>query len=298
MTRRENGAMASPFYQVIQGHFVIVGKEPDGDSVRFIADNPKLYRTLKRSFRIKPSNVDKSVQLRFEGIDAPELHYGAAVQPLGKEARDQLLDWMGFTNIEFTGNKVTASDPEQIPGAILSVAAEANGRPVSYVLLDAKKLDDGQWVKVDDALLKQTLNFRLLEAGLAYYTVYTSAPLSHREFLRQVASKARDKKLGVWGEDRTSEFVLIDQKSISPPDGQLILPKLFRRCTDYLKAVEKGFRGNLGDWLISTEGSSRMENDRVVVMDAMELKLSDLLEQRNSRIAFQADLLDIVFVEK
>ncbi len=293
--------MVSPFYQVIQGNFIITGKEPDGDSVRFIANNPKLYRPLKRSFRIKPSTQDGSVQLRFEGIDAPELHYGSAVQPLGKESRDQLLDWMGFKNIQFTGtagNRVTASDPEQIPGAILSTAAETNGRPVSYVLLDAKQLKDGRWVEVDNALLKQTLNFRLLEEGLAYYTAYTSAPLSHREFLRDVASQARDKKLGVWGEDKTSEFVLNNQDSISPPDGQLILPKLFRRCTDYLKAVDKGFRGNLGDWLLSTEGSSRPENDRVVVRDAMELKLSDLLAQRNNRIAFQADLLDIVFVEK
>jgi endonuclease YncB( thermonuclease family) len=293
--------MVSPFYQVIQGEFVIIGKEPDGDSVRFIANNPKLYRTLKRSFRIKPSTQDGSVQLRFEGIDAPELHYGSAVQPLGKEARDQLLDWMGFKNIQFTGNagnRVTASDPDRIPGAILSTAAETNGRPVSYVLLDAKQLKDGRWVEVDNALLKQTLNFRLLEEGLAYYTVYTSAPLSHREFLRDVASQARDKKLGVWGEDRTSEFVLNDQNSISPPDGQLILPKLFRRCTDYLREVDKGFRGNLGDWLLSTEGTSRPENDRVVVKDTMELKLSDLIEQRNNRIAFQPDLLDIVFVEK
>ena len=290
--------MASPFYQVIQGEFVIKGKEPDGDSVRFIANNPNLYRALKRSYRIKPSVQDKSVQLRFEGIDAPELHYGLAVQPLGKEARDQLLDWMGFKNIQFTGNIVSASDPDQIPGAILSTEAEANGRPVSYVLLDPKQLKDGQWIKVDDTLLKQTLNFRLLEEGLAYYTAYTSAPLSHREFLREVASEARDQKLGVWGEDRTSEFVLNDQDSLSPPDGQLILPKLFRRCTDYLKAFDKGFRGNLGDWLLSTEGTSRLENDRVVVGDAMELKLSDLLEQRNNRIAFQADLLDIVFVEK
>jgi endonuclease YncB( thermonuclease family) len=293
--------MVSPYYQVIQGEFVIIGKEPDGDSVRFIANNPKLYRALKRSYRIKPSTQDGSVQLRFEGIDAPELHYGSAVQPLGKEARDQLLDWMGFKNVQYTGNagnRVTASDPDRIPGAILSTAAETNGRPVSYVVLEAKQLNDGRWVKVDDALLRQTLNFRLLEEGLAYYTAYTSAPLSHREFLREIASKARDKKLGVWGEDRTSEFILNDQDSLSPPDGQLILPKLFRRCTDYLKAVDKGFRGNLGDWLLSTEGTSRPENDRVVVGNAMELKLSDLLEQRNNRIAFQADLLDIVFVEK
>jgi hypothetical protein len=30
--------MAVPFYKAIPGEFVLVGKEPDGDSVRFVAD--------------------------------------------------------------------------------------------------------------------------------------------------------------------------------------------------------------------------------------------------------------------
>jgi hypothetical protein len=51
------------------------------------------------------------------------------------------------------------------------------------------------------------------------------------------------------------------------PEGQLILPKLFRRATDYLGAVAGGF-------------------------------LSDLLVQANDTVRFQADLLDVVFVEK
>ncbi len=90
---REND-MASPSYLVMKGDFVIIGKEPDGDSVRFIASNPDLYRHLHRAYRIKPSR-DGSVQLRFEGVDAPELHYGSAAQPLGAEARDTVLSWMG-----------------------------------------------------------------------------------------------------------------------------------------------------------------------------------------------------------
>src|SRR5947207_4986817 len=92
--------MASPSYLVMKGDFVIVGKEPDGDSVRFIAHNRSLYRQLHRAYRIKPSR-DGSVQLRFEGVDTPELHYGSAAQPLGAEARDQLLNWIGFQNIEY-----------------------------------------------------------------------------------------------------------------------------------------------------------------------------------------------------
>lgn len=160
--------MASPFYQAIAGKFVIVGKQPDGDSVRFIADNPD-YEQLQRSFRIRLSR-DRSVQLRLEG--------------------------------------------------------------------------------------------------------------------------------GIWAEDATSEFELVDKKSITAPNGQLILPKLFRRSIDYLKAVDKGFRGNLKDWLIENSKGSRNENDRVVTSDGVEVNLSDLIQQRNSRVAFQADLLNITFVEK
>lgn len=289
--------MASPFYRVIKGNFVIVGKEPDGDSVRFIAENPDFYEDLHRNYRIKLSH-DGSVQLRFEGVDAPEVHYGKAAQPLGTQVRDQLLDWMSFRNIQFAGNRVQSADPDTVSGAILSQAADANGRPVSYVLLEqANQLGDKDWIRVDTALLKKTLNFQLISEGLAYYTVYTSTPSSHRRLLRKAASAAREENLGVWKEDATSEFVLENSNSIGS-SGQLILPKLFRRCTDYLKAVNDGFRGNLKDWIIAISEGSRSENDRVLIGDSIEVQLSDLIEQRNSRVIFKGDLLSLTFMEK
>jgi endonuclease YncB( thermonuclease family) len=294
--------MASPFFLVIKGDFVIVGKEPDGDSVRFIAHNPALYQQLKRPDRIKLSS-DGSVQLRFEGVDAPELHYGSAAQPQGSRARDQLLEWMGFRNITFvnsTSTMVKSANPGSIPGAILSQAAEANGRPVSYILLadQAANLQDGAWTNLQSDLLKATMNYRLLAEGTAYYTVYTSTAAVHRQILREIATTARRAGKGVWGQDFTSDFTLVNANSIGP-EGQLILPKLFRRSTDYLKDVAKGFDGNLADWLIAVSAkASRSENDQVLVHDTLEIKLSDLLDQRNQHVIFKADLLDIVFVEK
>jgi len=285
--------MSAPYYRVISGNFTIVGKQPDGDSVRFIADDPTLFKALHRSYRIKPSK-DGSVQLRFEMVDAPEVHYGSAAQPLGDMARDRLLSWMGFENITFAGNKVKTAEPNQIPGAILTKAGEPNGRPVSYVLLgeEVNALENGDWIFVGEDLLEKTINYRMLQEGTAYYTAYSSAPLAHREKMCEAAAAARDADLGIWAVDKTSEFKLIDQTSVGVT-GQLILPKLFRRATDYLKAVNGGFRGNLDDWLEANPG----QNDRLVV-DDIELKLSNLLDQRNSRIVFQADLLDIVFLEK
>jgi len=72
---------------------------------------------------------------------------------------------------------------------------------------------------------------------MAYLTLYTSTPATHGRALRAVAGEAREEDRGVWAADETDEFRLADQGSISPPDGALVLPKLFRRCTDYLKAV-------------------------------------------------------------
>lgn len=292
--------MASPFYLTIKGNFVIADKEPDGDSVRFIADNSDLYQELQRNYRIKPSR-DRSVQLRFEGIDAPEIHYGRYAQPLGDEARNFLLKKMGFAKIKFQGDRVQSAEPDTISGVILTQAADVNGRPISYALVgkNAAQLENGDWTQVEPELLRQTLNFLMMAEGRAYYTVYTSTPRSHRQVLREAALAAREKDLGVWAADSTSIFRLVDFDSITPPNGQLILPKLFRRCTDYLKAVADGYRENLADWLEGvSQQRSRNENDAVIIRDRTQVSLSSLIEQYNSQIVFQEDLLDIAFVEK
>jgi len=294
--------MPSPYFFTLRGRLKIEGKQPDGDSVRFIADTRGNFQELERSERIWPTRSDGSVQLRFEGVDAPEVHYGHAAQPLGTEVRDDLLAWLGFMDVTYKPDGVTvvSGTPDTIRAAILSQIAEANGRPVSYLLVgeDDTLPEDGTWVLVDDAMLDRTVNARLLREGLAYLTLYTSTPKRHRRHLRSIATEARTAGRGVWAMDDTVGWLLTEQDDVGPK-GQLILPKLFRRCTDYLTDVGRGFDGNLIDWLLDVSLSpSRDENDRVVVGNRIEVPLSSLLVQRNNRIAFQPDVLDIVFVEK
>ena len=308
--------MTSPYFLAISGNFKLIGYEPDGDSVRFIADNPARWNMLKNHFRIQPSKLDGSVQLRFDGIDATELHYGSQAQPLGPEARDRLLSLMGFTKITYeplsatvkasnpqaVPTRVKTSTPATIPGFVLSQMAEINGRPVAYVLVgaDAEGLRDGRWTNVTDVLLRRTLNAQILADGTVYITLYTSSPTQHQQILRDIARAARAAAQGVWARDSTAQFDLVDQSSISPPDGAVILPKLFRRATDYLKDVAtKGFSGNLADWIRSVSASgTRNENDQVLVCGSLPVHLADLLEQRNKAVAFLVDPIEITFVEK
>jgi Staphylococcal nuclease homologue len=280
-------------YLVIKGSFVIIDKSPDGDSVRFRPDNAALFKGLKRNYRIKPSK-DGTVQLRFEAIDAPELHYQGKEQPLGREARDFLLSQMGFSDYLYDDNDtITDAVPKEIRGGILSISAEANGRPVSYVFLepDLTPYQDGERIALDDVLLGTSMNTKVLQAGMAYYTVYSSQSESQRVFMRGIAQQAKDANLGIWAVDKTSEFTLNTVEDVT--HNQLILPKLFRRCIVYLRERDKGFSGTLQDWLIANPDS-----DDEILLGDRKTRLSSVIQSNGATVKVLFDPLEAVFLEK
>lgn len=294
--------MSLDYFKAISGNFVIKGYEPDGDSVRFIADNPAYFAELHRGHLIVPSKKDSSVQLRLEGIDAPETHYGSAAQPYGDTARDHFLKTVGFTSWQLAQNTktATASTPEKVPGFILTRAADIHGRPISYVLINSTHhFDDGHEGSIGATVLKETANFRMLQAGDAYGLFYSSMPLQHRHVMRAAAHAARAENRGLWPLDKSELFKLRDQQSIGP-DGSLIFPKLFRRCTDFLKAAGAAQVGyDLVDWLLDNPS----EDDKLFVetqhgSHRLTVSLHAVLAQHNGKLAFQLDVLDVVFIEK
>lgn len=295
----------------IKGTFFIKGKQPDGDSIRFVADDPSLFEDLYRYHRMRFTRADGSIQLRLEGIDTPETHYGPRhSQPYGNKARDELLKLLGYDlnrlSINHETGAVLDDGGQVVRGAIITEGADANGRPISMVYTEAaapSRLNDGDKVFIDPAMLKASANYRMVEQGHAYATLYTSLPHKLRVVFRDAARAARNKQLGLWPLDQSGDFVLDSFDDIVGPDATLILPKLFRRGVDYLKAVGDGFRGNLGDWLDRNSGGGRPENDLVLLGSfsgraGSEVPLSNLISQRNRHVIFSEDVLDIVFVEK
>jgi endonuclease YncB( thermonuclease family) len=291
--------MAAESFIAISGTLKLLGYEPDGDSVRFIPDSKTLISKLAHSARARFS-ADGSLQLRLEAIDAPETHFEAQAQPLGVSSRSSFLRLLGFGEVNFApSGKVISATPATLPATILSKMIEVNGRPVAYLFVgDARNfLTSRAALSPGAALLDRSLNAQMLAAGAAYPTLYTSTPTLHRDLFISLANKAKTVNKGVWSHDQTAKFTLKNQASLGPHGQQLILPKLFRRCTDYLKAKNQGFSGDLPAWLETATSRGFTEND-AVWSGGTKTTLSKLVSQQSTTIRFSASLLDLVFVEK
>ena len=165
-------------YLVMRGEFHIFypdlprnGPEPDGDTLRFKPDNPLLANGL--AGRSPNFNGRGNVAVRFEGIDTLETHFDGMHQhtALGEAARDFLLEQMGFGEVTYwpdSPNKVQTVQHNPVRGTILARSVESNGRIVAFVYSGNFAGNDGDNVFLDNAGLDQSMNAKLMAAGLAY----------------------------------------------------------------------------------------------------------------------------------
>lgn len=272
------------------GRVVVIGYAPDGDSVRFRPDDVATLKRLDGADRLEPSERDGSVQLRLDAIDAPESHYRNEAQPLAFEARDTLLARLGFAGLSYTDDgSVTAASPERVPAAVAASLVEVNGRPVAllYTGDDATAHADGDDVTLDAALVDASANAEQTRNGRAYLTLYTTTPEPVRARFVELARAATGPG-SVWADDRSGGFTLRTQADIGP-DGALLLPKLFRRCTDFLASDSTQ---TFDAWL-ADQGA----DDDPVEVNGRRTTLSALVTQDGDRVSLTASPLDMTFIE-
>jgi len=223
-------------FVVIKGTFHVEGYSPDGDSIRFRADDKEHWSKL--SGRPAELNAKEHAQLRFEAIDTLETHYLNLHQPLkfATHALERMLEGLGITDVEWNDTRTAVTSANDgTAGYILSRAVEQNGRPVSFVYAGEPPEEDGSEVFLDADRMGQSLNQRTLEEGLAYPTYYEGLFPDLREALTETVGRARKAELGVWAEDRTNAGFEVDGlKSIT--EEHVVMPKLFRRLAEYLEA--------------------------------------------------------------
>src|SRR5262245_50855131 len=120
-------------FRVIRGTFHVLGYSPDGDSIRFAAENESRWALLSGPpVRL---NGKRHAQLRLEAIDTLETHFLNLHQPpdLAVKALDFLLHTVGITGVQWDALMTTiAAANDATPGYIVSRTTEDNGRPVAF----------------------------------------------------------------------------------------------------------------------------------------------------------------------
>lgn len=222
-------------FLVIKGTFHVVGYSPDGDSIRFQADDEANWAKLAGP--PVTLNARRHAQLRLEAIDTLETHYGNTHQPftLATRALDFLLQGLNITGVQWDVLRTRVTEANDgTEGYIISRNVEQNRRPVAFVYAGAPPAPDGASIFLDADRLSQSLNYQSVEAGLAYPTYYKGLFSDLRAALTEAVSRARQANLEIWAEDRTnSGFAVESLESIS--EEHIILPKLFRRLAEYLE---------------------------------------------------------------
>ncbi|MFC8449131.1 nuclease [Kitasatospora sp. NPDC057223] len=225
---------------MIKGSFHVTGRaRPDGDTIPFTPDHPTEWKLVPGPRAIVPG-AGGHVSVRLEGVDTLETHYlghGAEVhQPLllAHAAADELLNWLGFTDVHRNPDETVTATPDRVPGFILTGGADVHGRCVALVGRGEPPGTSGFETNVGVQLLRRTANHHLLTLGLAFPTYYTGLfPVLRNELTAAVRQAQAAPAKGVWPVDATLTGAKVAGMS-SITDDVVILPKLFRRLKDYL----------------------------------------------------------------
>ena len=221
-------------FTLIKGTFHVVGYSPDGDSIRFKADNEKQWDKV---FGKVKRNAKGHAQLRIEAIDTLETHFMDEHQPreLADAAAQQLFQLLGIKNAVWNADRSKVLSAEDgTKGCIIARVAEKYGRPVSFVFAEMDDFTDGQEVYLDRELAVRSVNHQLLADGLAYPTFYDGMFYDLRELFAEATAQARKAQTGIWSKDTTNAYFHVGSLA-DITEEHVILPKLFRRMTAYIK---------------------------------------------------------------
>lgn len=274
-------------YKVIAGNFLVKGYAPDGDSIRFQANDPEHWKFFKWSSASVAD--DKKHQLRIEAIDALETHYLGVRQPpaFAIAALERLLEMLGITDVDYNlmVTKITVANDNK-PGFIVSAGVDGFDRPISF-LFDAKApLTDGAEITAEQIPFKLSINYRLAEEAIVYPTFYTTMEPLVVETFREVFRRVKNNRQGLWAIDRTGGFRLWNPRTIQ--EDVIILPKLFRRLISFFES--RSDMSELRDFL-------KDNNDKIIV-NGQPSTFNDILKVYDKRYRLTVAPEDILFVPR
>ena len=291
----------TPRYTLIKGQYSIHnpnnprrGPEPDGDTVTFFPDSLDLVRALKRFSGRAPDITDGHINARYEGIDALETHFQGTHQDLGfaNAARELNLALLGFTNVRFfpdLPNVVQSVDRNPLPGYVIANGIESNGRLLGLVYVGTTQRRDGERVFVDNAVLDDSVNTKLVDAGLAFVEPYDTMPLALVQHLRAKIAAARAAGTGLWPSESPTTTNSVRIANLADAEALVMWPKLFRRLSNYFREGNAGL-GQFDSW-IRDDGIRRDDSLRLPNGEAGNMHDTFLVDGDTLRLEFRPEEL-------
>jgi endonuclease YncB( thermonuclease family) len=264
-------------YTLIKGTFPIVNTEPDGDTIRFRPDDPRIVEGLgPEGQRPDFSQQGTQINVRFEGIDALETHFSGTHQELrlGQRAAAQMLAVTGFTAVARSGNRVTGATPTSLRGHVFANTLDSFGRMIAFVFASEHPEADGSPIFLHPPTMGRSVNAALLAEGLAYPAFYTTLPVDLRDNLKAQSKLVRERAIGLWPEDAPSVSRAAAVPDLRAAEDLVMWPKLFRRLVSYFQSGNAGLAG-FDAWL---RADPRNRDDFLQLPDGELGNMHDLVE--------------------
>jgi endonuclease YncB( thermonuclease family) len=203
---------------------------------------------VKKSERARGGQpaIDKKgrITVRWQGIDAPELHYRPTVEHLTAKEKSALKVVNGNFRQYFgeTAAVALATYLRKLGKTSLPVIVRTAVDDPSEVFDVYGRLIGDIYVKVKGR--EVNLNYWMVQHGWAFPTFYASMSADEIEAILRLAATAKSKKLGIWklASAELKKFDAALRYRSEPPAndndvGAVVMPKLFRRQSTY--SVEK-----------------------------------------------------------
>lgn len=258
-------------FLIIKGVFNPKNGFPDGDSVRFLADDDSLFGQLEGRVEFKSGG---EVQLRYEGVDALEK---AAIKPFSSNATERNIKLLG-------GNENGQS------GYLLSSHTDNNGRPVCFAFAGEAPDSDGSEIFLAADELRESVNHKLLAEGFVYPMFYETLYKELRDEMAEAVEAARKGKRGIWEKDASSKgFIVKPPPNLAKLDP--IFPKLWRRLESFYNR-----RSNKTKTVKEFVASLAQGDDRLfTIPDQRWIKLSTALEVTGETLKLKYKPEEMIF---
>ncbi len=267
-------------FRLIKGTFQPTFGNPDGDSLRFVPDDPTPIFQLKRRGRAPKVNQNNgSIQLRYEAIDTMEKSAGS----LASDATRSNLDLAG-----------TNGGTNSAPGYICSNQLGPNGRPIAFVFAGETTQADGASVFLGPDEIMESINIKQLKRGHAYPLFYDTLFDDLRERCIEVMLEAKREELGVWEADATNSGAewTGDVDTLAP-----IFPKLWRRIDKFVNDdtffdPDKPMH-NLTEWI------DQSSDERIVIpSQAIFTGFDNVIETTDTTVKMTVEPHDLVVISR